>query len=515
MADDTLSPRLQAVRDPIAGDNPVGEDVRYEDAFQQLKQEVDKVQSATADADFARIVELATGILAERSKDLTVAAYLGLGLVQTDGLAGLAEGAEATRILCEGYWEDLYPPARRMVARKNALQLLIDRAHDWLEAERPKAGDEAPLEKALESYKALQAFAMEKMEQEAPVVSKITRLLEAKIRALPKAAPPGEAAPASPPAAAAEPAGPAELRSPADAAQAVMDAAAFLRHHDKTDPAPFRLARALHWGGLLSAPPAENGQTLIPPYLEQRKTYLEDLLGRAQFSELLDEAEETFHEQPFWLDLQRYAVTAMDALGEPFAAARDGLVEETAGLLRRFPEIPRLAFNDGTPFADAATREWVEVRLKPALTAGAEVPQSEPEEQGALEAHFAEAREHLARGDLAAALAVMREGEGADRSGRDRFRRRLHLASLCLRGGRPALARPLLERLEAEAEALSLETWEPELAFETWSALYACYGALAAGGTADGLPQAGERVFAKICGLDPARALDLDGLQAG
>src|SRR5690606_24176332 len=151
-----LSPLLQAVRAPISEANPVGEDVKYEDSFQQLKAEVDKVQSANAAADFARIVELGQHVLTKQSKDLTVAAYLGLGLVRTEGLAGLAEGVGAARILCETFWEDLYPPSRRMVARKNALQFLIDRTHEWLEPQKPKKGDDVPLERALESFKALQ-----------------------------------------------------------------------------------------------------------------------------------------------------------------------------------------------------------------------------------------------------------------------------------------------------------------------------------------------------------------------
>ena len=515
------SPLVEAVRAPISEADPVGGDVKYEDSFQQLKAEVDKVQSAVAGADFERIVALGTQVLGTQSKDLTAAAYLGVGLVRTEGVAGVAEGADVVRILCETYWEDMYPPLKRMVARKNALQLLIDRAHDWLETQKPKAGDEEALQRALGAYKDVQALTMERMGEDAPVVSKMTRILEEKIRAVPKSASPpaapaasGDGAPAAstPAPVPAAPSSPDGFRSPAEAAQVVTAAAAFLHGHDRTDPAPFRLMRALHWGSLGAPPPAEDGQTLIPPFVEQRKAYLDGLLGRGQFVELADEAEDTFREQPFWLDLQRYLVTAMDALGAPFAAARDGVVEEVVGLVRRFPDLPALRFNDDTPFADIATQEWIAVRVLPAVGGGGEAaPAASGEAGSAVDAAFAEARERLAQGDLDAAVAALHDG--TDAAGRDRFRRRFYLATLCLRGGRPAVARPILEALDAELEAHGLAGWEPALALDVWAALHGCYDALRRSG--DGADEDRARrataVFDKIAALDPARALSVLG----
>ena len=521
-----LSPFLQAVLDPISPSNPVGDDVKYEDSYQQLKTEVDKVQSANAGADFERIVELGRKVLTTMSKDLTAAAYLGLGLLRTDGLRGLAESASTVSILVDTYWEDLYPPMRRMVARKNALQLLVDKSYDWLEPYKPVKGDGEPLEAVLAAYKSLQAVAMEKMGEDAPVLSRITKLIDTKLRAVPKDAPPPKPAASgdtsggatsssssSAPAGGSGPAAPTELRSPTQAASAVLNAAAFLREHNKTDPTPLRLARALRWGALVAMPPAENGKTLIPPYVEQRKTYLTGLLGRAEFLELATEAETSFSEQPFWLDLQRYLVTAFDALGAPFAASRDGVIEDVGSLIRRFPEVSTLTFADGTPFADVATQEWLETRIRPTLGGGdGGATPSASGGSDALEDAYAEARAHLGKGDLAAAVASL--GEGNDGSGRDRFRRRLYLAALCARGGRHAVARPLLEGLDAEITAHRLDLWEPALALDVWTALHACYAALERTANAEAKPalnQAAARVFERVCAVEPGRGLELLG----
>ena len=529
--EEALSPFLEAVRAPISDDDPVGTDVKYEDSFQQLKAEVDKVQSANADADFERIVELGKHILTKQSKDLTAAAYLGMGLIRTDGLSGLAEGVGAAQVLCETYWDDLYPPARRMVARKNALQLFIDRMYEWLEPQKPAKGDGELLERTLTRYKALQALATEKMEEDVPVFSRVAKLLETKLRAVPKDAPPppkptasgdgatGGTTAASPSAGSASGAEVAtELRSPTQAGSIVLKAAAFLHQHNKTDPTPFRIARALRWGALIAAPPAENGKTLIPPFIEQRQAFLTGLLNQAQFAVLVDEAETSFHEQPFWLDLQRYIVTAMDALGGPFTAARDGVLEDVASLIRRFPDVPTLTFSNGVPFADTATREWIETRVRPLLAGGGDAgPSASAGQDGeALAADYAEARSHLAKGDLAAAVATL--GERTDGSGHERFRRRLYLAALCVRGGRPAVARPILEGLEAEVETHRLDMWMPALALDLWAALYGCYGALHRTAEAEqkvALQQAADRVFERICATDPSRALTVMGQSKG
>lgn len=522
----TLSPLLEAVQAPISDGNPVGDDVKYEDSFQQLKAEVDKVQSANADADFEQIVALGTQVLGTQSKDLTAAAYLGFGLLQTQGFAGVAEGADAVRILCETYWEDMYPPLRRMVARKNALQLIIDRSHDWLEGQKLAASDVDEVQRALDSYKALQGITTEKMEENAPVLSKITRLLEEKIRTAPKTAapaPPAEspaspAAPASRPAAsaaapqaAAAPTDPDGFRSRNEAERAIMAAVTYLNAEGKTDPVPFRIARALRWGGLVAAPPAEDGQTMIPPFVEQRKGFLDGLLGGGQFAELIEQSESSFREQPFWLDLQRYIATACEALGAPFAPIRDAVMDAVVGLLRRFPEVPDLRFEDGTPFADTATHEWIEMKVRPAMSAGSDAgPAPSAESDSAVDADFAAARQHLAGGDLDAALAAL--GETTDAAERDRFRRRLYLATLCVRGGRPAVARALLERLDDEAAARSLGMWEPKLALDVWTALHGCYEALQRGAKADkktALQEAAEQAFQKIAAFDPVRAVAL------
>ncbi|HEX7238911.1 MAG TPA: type VI secretion system protein TssA [Longimicrobiaceae bacterium] len=102
---------------PLAGANPAGVNVRYEPVFDQIK--IARIeepvlpqgewQRERKTADYARVVELAGDVLATRSKDLQVAAWLVEALTRREGFAGLRSGLELLRTLIEGFWDGLYP----------------------------------------------------------------------------------------------------------------------------------------------------------------------------------------------------------------------------------------------------------------------------------------------------------------------------------------------------------------------------------------------------------------------
>lgn len=91
------------------------------------------------------------------------------------------------------------------------------------------------------------------------------------------------------------------------------------------------------------------------------------------------------------------------------------------------------------------------------------------------------------------------------------------MATLCLRGNQPALARPILEGLQQEIDRYALETWEPSLALEVWQNLHKCYESLASGppGPArQAFLEGSQRVFEKICRVDVRHALSMTGVTA-
>ncbi|MCH8031590.1 MAG: type VI secretion system domain-containing protein, partial [Bacteroidetes bacterium] len=212
--------------------------------------------------------------------------------------------------------------------------------------------------------------------------------------------------------------------------------------------------------------------------------------------------------------LQRYLDVSMEALGEPFEAAREAVLAETAFLVHRFPDLSALTFDSGAPFADNETRLWIDVRVLPALNPGGSATDDPATdgERDELEAQYAEARRLLVGGDLDGALAHMAEGEAPGEAGRDHFRRQLFVAALCRQGGRLAVARAVLEGLDDEIERAGVSAWEPALALRAWKALHACYTALRHSSSKDeqiSLRQDAERLVEKVARLAPRQALTL------
>lgn len=103
--------------DPIPGENPAGENLRYEPIYDQIKDartEEDDIPQGDWErerktADFGRVIQLAQDALATQTKDLQLAAWLSEALLREHGFQGFLQGLELTRGLIGAFWDDLYP----------------------------------------------------------------------------------------------------------------------------------------------------------------------------------------------------------------------------------------------------------------------------------------------------------------------------------------------------------------------------------------------------------------------
>jgi len=110
--------RREWLLQPIPGDKPTGEWLRYDPIYSEIREarQADDPnlpqgvwERELKRADWGKARRLCEQALAERSKDLQVAVWLTECWLRQDGYPGLAAGFDLMAGLCEEYWQDLYP----------------------------------------------------------------------------------------------------------------------------------------------------------------------------------------------------------------------------------------------------------------------------------------------------------------------------------------------------------------------------------------------------------------------
>lgn len=287
--------------------------------------------------------------------------------------------------------------------------------------------------------------------------------------------------------------------------------AKFLREQDGYDPAPYLLLRGFRWGEL-----RKGGSSPDPTLLEAPSTQVRTQLKKA----IMDsdwpaaiEACETAMAQPCgraWLDLQRYAVTALEAYGYPEIAA--AIKSEVRALLKDIPGLRTATLMDDTPTANSDTQAWLEQIIAEAGGSAATTPASAmrdegdeepfPEGEAAPPDAYDLALQALRERRSKDAVEILAVEIGHQSSGRGRFRRKQQLAEICVEVGQLAVAQAILEELLGEIDEHKLEDWESADAVAyPLTMLLKCLGKL------DGEAAVRQQIYHRICRLDPVQAL--------
>jgi type VI secretion system protein ImpA len=138
---------LEALLQPIPGDNPAGENLRYSGIYDEIAEarRADDTlnqgawQSEVKLSDFRRVIELAVPTLNTRAKDLQIGAWLTEALIKEHGFAGLRDSLRLLGGLQENYWETLHPEIDEgdQEGRANAIS--------WLDTQASLAIKGAPI----------------------------------------------------------------------------------------------------------------------------------------------------------------------------------------------------------------------------------------------------------------------------------------------------------------------------------------------------------------------------------
>lgn len=510
--------------EPIPGDSPVGIDAKYELAHEELRNDVTALDSPTGgNLDWDDGIQRAGAILENTSKDLLIATYLAFGLWETKRVEGLAIGLEVISQICERYWEDCYPPARRIRGRSNALSWLLDRVEGPLPDEKLTAKDRHAVELLEEASKRFANVVRDKFEDAAPsirpLLDNVQRLkMSVPEPAAPKpAAPPPQAQPAAAPRpapAAAKPAAPAPAApsAPADLAdtkeikkfatdvgKSLLDASKALREASLAEPMSYTFLRV---GLALGAnvPPAEGGQTKVPAPPDMVVKDFDAKLSAGDWEGLLKKAEITLGGKRYWLDMHRYAALALGNMGKEYAGARDAVMAGAALWVKLFPELLDMSFAGGLPFASDLTKDWIANEL-----AGGGGGGGGGADAGEGAEILGKARSLAAGGKVDEALGALEGLSHSARSGRARFKARLAMAQALASGNTAPAAEGIYDALLAEIDAVRLEQWEPELAAECYRGHLSCLRAMKKANDPV-IAQQTALVYRRLCRVDPLGA---------
>lgn len=160
---------IEALLAPIAGSRPCGEDLAFSselDDIVKARQADDPTLEQGAwvaplkEADWKFVVRRCSELLATRSKDLQLAAWLLEAHARTGGMSALGDAIAFMAGLCERHWDGVYPlPDEDGSERRIGIVHWTAARITSLLKELPAIGDEAQLDDARACLAALDALA--------------------------------------------------------------------------------------------------------------------------------------------------------------------------------------------------------------------------------------------------------------------------------------------------------------------------------------------------------------------
>ena len=503
---------------PIDATDFAGTDVRYSVEFEALEGELGKSSALheTTAIDWGKVLAGSEALLANQSKDLRVAAWLSWALYQRESFAGLQAGLALLHTLCSRHWAELHP--RKSRTRAAALSWLLPRLEQAL-AVQVAVGEQLQLFRALAGHlRQLDDCLTSHLGEEAPLLLPLCRrldeLVERASQGHPEAGAVGAAIAQVKQAA-------TQIINPTGVVENHKDAHRNLRNLQEQarplcswwlkqkagDQRALRLARTLLWLPI-DAVPERNAEkiTALRGLPADKPGSYRERFKQGLYADLLHDLETSIARSPFWLDGQRMV---WECLLELNAAQAMLEVEiQLALFLQGLPGLEELRFHDGSPFADAETRAWIDAHVRPHLQDPAPAPAHVPGETGALppwEEALLHAQGQLRTDGLKVAVQHLKQGLNRAQGGRERFFWQLAMARLCFQAKKYELARTQLESLDQLLQTSGLGSWEPDLALEVLHLLHSCCELLPQN---HAVRERKDEIYRRLCHLDLEVVLD-------
>lgn len=449
---------------PVSPENDVGDELTYDDYFQQMRDEINKLSGT----DPHLLCDLAERSL-KRTKDIRVVCWYTLARLYLEGEKGLAEGLLLLVAMLSRFGQRCHP--QRPLARKTAFEWLnSDKVLDALSLWSATNRDDTQL--IVGALNLLVNVIAEWPENDRPSFVRLCVVLQTRLLGADEIAVqvPQDNSPlqekrdvfvSSSSLAAVE--------SERDLLEQAKCLARWLEEQPQGWLAAHRLMKSVRWDTINQLPPQNsNHQTRLLPPKQAYRLQLKRLYLQQNWLELITQASHVYCEgvNHFWLDLQWYLWQGLQHAGLSWQIGSDAVLWDLRLFLQRLPGLERLVWNDGTPFADEVTRHWITEKVieKAPLFSNQPISVINNQTEDILQFESeAMAKGHHDGPD--AALAWLQTRLPSE-TPRQRWLIRLLMARVAEHYACHDMALYLLGELIQSASELTIGDWEPALLFE-------------------------------------------------
>jgi type VI secretion system protein VasJ len=446
---------MESLVQPI-GDNEVGEDPRYGDNFDVVKSEIDRL----SDTDYEKVVDNCRKILETESKDLRIAGYYILALVFTQRLDGLVHGVDCLAQLLNKYGNRCHP--QRETAKQQSIawlnndklstfvnKIIIENDSQKENVSRIKIKvDEinSILNKQFNGdvtqWTSLNAWLQRNLPQDTT---------ELKLEATDNVISITESTNEEP------------LNSDLSFDRASENLIAYLEKSGDWIRL-ISLSRALKWS-FVRVPFHEEFKTKIPAPRSEILMCITEQHEDRDIEATLSLFESYFMEPgcQYFFDLQKNEVEKAKKSNRQDIV---NIIEDYLSILiKRVPKIVDLSFDDGTPFANHATKHWLN-SLNKVTTSGI----SNSKLENNIELKIEKILRNEDGNDLAEQMVLFNKIDTTNASNKCLIE--LAKIDACIVSGRSDLALSLANHLNNIVVKYHLEEWNAPLALQIWNKLF-------------------------------------------
>ncbi len=513
--------RCAALIQPLAEGNGVGIDVSYDETFEAIRAEVEKLTAVdSGPPNWEKIAAGAREITAEKSRDFRVLVYFAAAEFQSRRPPRVLDALVVLLAAVERHWGEMFPSASRPRARANLLVWLTEIGPGMIDTIEPRLDDRDVCDAAVEAYRTLDSALGQNLVDAMPNTSALRdalvrlagRVPEPEREATSDASGGSTSSSSDAIAGGAAPVAVVDIESAGQAVEqaciTLVQAGQLFRRTQPMNPTGYVLERLGRWLPIDGIPTQPNGRSF---FFAPSSFVVDQMAGLREASDwagLLEMANDWFDNAPTWLDVQNQIWVALQGQGSEYDAARQAIVTSLRWFLGRIPEVLTGTFQGGEPMANAATTEWIKAYVLAGQGSGG------PSTGSSFEEKLTEARAKASSGQLMEAVSLLTVVAAAAPSPRERFRVLLASAQMCVAAQQFGVARAQLEGLDNLAESHRLSDWDPELCAELYSALFeACRGVNqnAQGRSTPEDERREHAAFAKLAQISPATALRVAG----